>query len=247
LLSDSNLPDPPPIISREPKSRPPVYPPELATLLTSAISRSTKPLEKRSLVTLPHMPSRADASSEEARFLGPLSKRRQVNIRWRFFTKEWKKILPPLDVRVGEKSSNGDCSEASDRESLAHAGIRGIGMQGAGVFEEIEKLIGPVPTSKPLTRRQRRTIGDHPNFSSPPATFPSTTLPRRWILRRYRQLLGRLPIMTYFPKTAGNPRGAYAVSISPVAMTPSQRLGGARHPEIDDDDLTWLKEAKGKS
>ncbi|OBZ79295.1 hypothetical protein A0H81_00776 [Grifola frondosa] len=60
------------------------------------------------LATPPKLPNRADPTSEEARLLGPFSKRRQVNIRWRYFTQEWKKLYPPLQVTLKEETSSGE-------------------------------------------------------------------------------------------------------------------------------------------
>lgn len=190
------------------------------------------------------MPERANPLSEEARLLGPFSKRREVNIRWRFFTTEWKKILPPLQVALqGVSSPNDSFSQVSDKESLARAGIRAVGMQGAGVFEEIEKLAAPLPAT--LTRRQRNVGHGHTGMVAPSDTSTKTRLPRRWLRRRFRLLLARLPILTYSQEKQCDP-GKYRVSLSQEAIVPSRHFGGKRQAEVDDVDVTWLQRAEQK-
>jgi hypothetical protein len=171
LLSDPNAPLPPPIIKGKPDSRPPVYSPELSALLLSAHSRTTKSLPKTALTTS-RLPARADPLSDEARLLGPLSKRREVNLRWRFFTDEWKKVIPPLQLTCKEALSTGKgVQEPSSTESLARLGLRPVGMQGLGVLEHVEHLARPPPAT--LTRRERRALGTTaiPTITGPHADF----------------------------------------------------------------------------
>jgi hypothetical protein len=230
LLTDPNAPLPPPIIKGKPDSRPPVYSPELSALLTSAHSRTTKPLRRSALTTPTRLPARADPLSEEARLLGPLSKRREVNFRWRFFTGEWKKVVPPVQLTCTESSSTGkEIQQSSDRKILTRLGLRPVGMQGFGILEHVERLARP-PTTRPLTRRERSTTKAHP-----PTDVPSP----RWIRRRYQQLLGRLPILTYY-RSARKTQGSYHVTLSPHAVSTSQPRSSRGLAEADVIDLTWL-------
>jgi hypothetical protein len=216
----------------------------LTALLTSPISRDKKHLDAAWLVSPPTLPERANPLSEEARILGPFSKRRQVNIRWRFFTTEWKKILPPLQVVLqGVSSPNDRFSQVSDKESLARAGIRAVGMQGAGVFEEIEKLAAPLPATP--TRRQRNIGHGHTGMVAPSDSSTETRFPRRWLRRRFRLLLARLPILTC-PREKQGDTGKYQVSLSREAIVPSRHFGGKRQAEVDDVDVTWLQRAEQK-
>ncbi len=48
----------------------------------------------------PTLPARATPSSEDARLLGPFSRRRLVNERRRFFKQEMSRLLPPLRIRT---------------------------------------------------------------------------------------------------------------------------------------------------
>jgi hypothetical protein len=241
LLSDPGAPIPPRIIKSEPKSLPPVYSPELTALLTSVDSRVKKALQKSYLITPPTLPVRADPSSEQARLLGPFSKRREVNIRWRYFSAEWRKVLPPLQLNLMEvMPTHNQVSATNDAAALSRAGVRGIGMQGADVFQHVENLAGPSFIAKAPTRREKRIMLDNPSNPSP-SLPPTETLPSRWIRRRYRQLWGRLPILTYFPANQGNGgSGKYEVSLSQSAITPSRNRESL--VEADAADMTWLKQ-----
>lgn len=229
LLVDPSAPMPPRIISSVEKSRPPVYSPELKALLTSPFSRTTKPLTPKKLSFPPTLPARADPTSDEARLLGRLSKRREVNIRWRFFVKEWKKVLPPLQVVCDEPSNS------SKHTNVWGAGIRGFGMQKKGVFEEILEIVGrshkPVPTKK----ESRNAYG-----TSEASRVQEIRHPSRWLRRRYQELLGRIPILVYTCGRNGTP-GNYSVTLSPNATAPSLRHTPSCLSEVQsEDDHQWL-------
>jgi len=239
LLYDPGALIPPRIIPAEEKSRPPVYSQELTALLTAGDSRQTKSLDKSSLITPPILPKRADLSSEEARLFGPLSRRREVNIRWRYFTREWKKVLPPLQVTVQEKSSNYEvCHETSEALGVVRAGIRGVGMQGSGILEDVENIVSPPWMLSTPTRRERRTKDQSTDLAVP---LPRQR-PIRWLRRRYQELLGRLPILTYI-RQEGHASQRYEVTLHPCAIAPSKRYGAKRLAEADDVDLMWIHKA----
>ncbi|KAJ7630762.1 hypothetical protein FB45DRAFT_545811 [Roridomyces roridus] len=153
LLHDPTAAKPPRIIPAVESSRPPVYSKELKALLTSGVSRTTKALSEPQLAFPPTLPSRADPSSDQARLLGPLSKRRQVNIRWRYFTAESKKVWLPLQVVVGDSTSQ--------REDVREAGIRALPMQGLHVHEDVESIAAPSPHISRWVRRRYRSLLDH--------------------------------------------------------------------------------------
>src|SRR5204863_39349 len=73
LLTDPSAPLPPRIIPSVEKSRPPVYSPEVVTLLTSPFSRTTKALKPQDLSFPPTLPQRANPTSDMAKLLGPFS------------------------------------------------------------------------------------------------------------------------------------------------------------------------------
>ncbi|KAG6855661.1 hypothetical protein H0H87_012347 [Tephrocybe sp. NHM501043] len=236
ILSDPNAQVSPPIIPTVEKSRPPVYSPEMKALLLSNYSRKTKPLSAKSLAFPPILPLRAEPSSEDARMLGPLSKRREVNIRWRYFTREWQKVLPPLQLVHGEEGP---------QDSLSQASVRTMGMQGSGVFEDVQAVAGPLAAPRPLTRKERLGM-DIRNDCNPP---PHRRHPSRWLRRRYQELLGRLPVLTYSRTKCqkGKSFDKYSVSLSLNALAPSLRFDPSQFPEVESaSDLEWLKLGSGK-
>jgi len=245
LLSDPNAPPAPRIIPNYERSRRPVYSPELTALLTSTHSRTTKALQNANLESPPIMPPRADPSSEETRLLGPFSKRREVNLHWRYFKREWKKVLPPLQLSVKEIS---DVNESSDKHDTARFGVRGVGLQGGRVLEEAQILAGPAwkPLSTPRRAKQRP---ESQNLNSPESAFTSS-LPTRWLRKRYQNLLGKVPILTYHTKERkighnnNRPTSRYEVSLAPSAISSHIRYGANRLPPVDEANLRWIQLAE---
>jgi len=212
LLSDPNAPLPPPIISNKESSRPPMYSPELTALLTSGLSRKKKPLLPGDLSFPPILPERADPNSSDAKVLGPFSKRREVNARWKYFQQEWKKVFPPLQISFSPGRDMGVKGSTS-------SAIRNIGFDGTTVFEELVQLTKP--------RNQSREGFDGP-------------LPSRWLRRRYQELLGKLPILTFIPAredAKARKPGGFAVSLAPDAI--KSRVQARRLPYATDDDVAW--------
>ncbi|KAI0271429.1 hypothetical protein BC834DRAFT_966913 [Gloeopeniophorella convolvens] len=151
LLSDPTAPAPDRIISAVEYSRPPVYSPELAALLVSDLARPAgRTLKQHHLDKPPTLPPRADPSSAEARLFGPLSKRREVNLRWRFFADQWKRLYPPLEVSV---RSRGARQSSSQEDAISDARIRPVGMQTAELLDELQALAGPVSQRSPHPRK----------------------------------------------------------------------------------------------
>ncbi|KAF8807755.1 hypothetical protein BYT27DRAFT_7189850 [Phlegmacium glaucopus] len=224
LLSDPSAPLPQPIIPTNKKSRPPVYSPALKALLTSAYSRTTKPLKIGNLVNPPVLPARADPSSADARIFGPLSKRREVNIRRCYFASEWKKVFPPIEVHVGP-----DASTFQNKMQSAKQLIPGFGMQ-VGVFADIEETIGILKT--PSVPRRERSLERAYSETGTKAGHSS-----RWLQRRYRSLLNRLPMLLHNPSDNS---GSFSVQRSELSLPPYQRPIPYL-PEVDSRTLAWLE------
>lgn len=197
--------------------------------MTSAYSRTTKPLKVANLVNPPSLPARADPSSSEARVFGPLSKRREVNIRRHYFASEWKKVFPPIEVKGGPTAST-----SQDKKQSAKQLIPGFGVQN-GVLEDIEKTVGTLETYGPLPRRERSSEQDR--F----ATGIKAGHPSRWLKRRYRSLLNRLPILLYNPSDNSHPSGSFSVQRSELSLPPYQRPISYL-PEVDSTTLAWLED-----
>ena len=197
------------------KSRPPVYSPELRALLTSPLSRATKPLRRSALDNPPTLPLR---TASEVDLLGPFSKRREKNIRWRYFTAEWKKVFPPLQT-IGKKMN------AEDRTNDHN-------LQFSNVFRDLQQLVGHPWKSRNLTRRELHNLGISHATPVPPTVQHHSS---RWLRRRFQQLLGHTPILNY-PHSGGT---NLTVTLSPSAINPCLRLPTDRIPEATSADIQW--------
>ncbi|KAJ7655002.1 hypothetical protein DFH06DRAFT_487414 [Mycena polygramma] len=214
ILTDPTASLPSRIIPAVESSRPPVYSKELRVLLTTPASRIGKALTPKALDSPPTLPPRADPDSNEARLLGPFSKRRETNTRWRFFAEASQKVLPPLQVVV-ENDTGDTPTRGVSRDDLLRAGVRGLPLQGLHVFEDVEILAAQRPRYSP---KSNHVLESH----SP-----------RWLRRRYRSLLNRLPILTY--TTTENKPPRYSVSLS-------NELEGETIVDADDSNLEWIEE-----
>ncbi|KAH7885951.1 hypothetical protein F5I97DRAFT_1876572 [Phlebopus sp. FC_14] len=234
VLSDPTSPLPHPIIPGKESSHPPVYSPELAALLTSSPSRKTKALHTRELQFPPTLPERAKPGSGMALALGPLSKRREINTRWRYFTAEWKKVYPPLEVSVSVR-------ERQEHESMSSP-PRAIGFENTSLLQELLDLAGtPWDPSHP-TRRQNKSE-DTSTAQQNGSPFDGR-LPVRWLRRRYQELLGRLPVLVYCMSKSPSPRGVYEVTLPRSAILPS-RPHSTRLRTVDEEDMLWLRALSG--
>ncbi|GJJ09871.1 hypothetical protein Clacol_004095 [Clathrus columnatus] len=226
---------PPRIIPGVERSRPPSYSPELATLLTSTHSRTlTKPLKHTALKNPPTLPERANPSSEEARILGPFSKRREVNIRWRYHTGEIKRTYYPLEL-----------SEPDDPEYKHN--LRGTGAECLALLKEVEDL---ARSPLPIPGRKRDAKADTANLVTHPyqqEKFDSS-LPNRFLRRRYRELLARIPILIPDKNTQYGAKTTW----SPLALVSSDR-NVVQYGIASEEDIDWIikadkadKEARNK-
>ena len=219
-----------------------MYSPELTALLTSPYTRPTgKSPSPRNLLSPPTLPPRADPSSKDARLFGPFSKRREVNIRWRYFSYHWKRLYPPLEVSVGQQGAQETSPKA---DALLGARIRGVGMQTAGLLEELKLLAGPVSERPPAPRRIDPVYPFH-TFS---CAADRRALLNRFLRRRYRELLDRIPVLTYsyVPNKSAigansYSSGKYEVSLDLAALSPHIQCETAHSQELDAVDLAWYE------
>ncbi|KAJ7139947.1 hypothetical protein C8R44DRAFT_318605 [Mycena epipterygia] len=227
ILTDPTAPIPPRIIPAVESSRPPVYSKELTALLTTGLSRTTRPLTKKYLRFPPTLSPRADPTSEESRLLGPLSKRREKNARWRYFVAEWQKTRAPLQVVV----ENGPNFPGVTLEDVRRVGIRSLPMQGLQVFEDIEKLASQ-GWIRPPTHREHVYVKDPDR--NPSSEAPHIRHPSRWLRRRYQTLLNHIPILTYRTPQGNAP--SYSVSLSPNRLDMKTNIA-----EADASDVKWME------
>jgi hypothetical protein len=198
-LPDQQTPRSEPIIPGVDRSRPPTYSPTLQAILGAAVAKSTDNTHTPAqLEHPPTLPTRADPKSEDARLLGPFSLRRQVNIRWRFFSRQRDLTWWPLEVDSNALVGN----QTSSSHSVPSTGFEGLGM-----VQEIERLatqLGDRRHSKSLrqdvVRGQGATTDAVRTSLLPPSKLPTRT--RRWLRRRYRVLLAKIPSLMAQPSNA---------------------------------------------
>lgn len=229
LLSDPNAPPLPNTNPRKEKTRSPVYSPELATLLTSGISRTTRALQKHHLVSPPGLPG--SSNFEDTALLRPLSRRREYNIRWRFFKSEWKKVYPPLQV-----SLQPPAHQSNTRISPDHP--LSFGFQNTVTLQELLALAGspsrlPDPPSKQRRLQRIQKTSDTNPFDG--------NLPVRWLRRRYQALLGRIPLLIHRSLPHDNSKCTYDVQLADNAITAS-RPHSSRLRVVDAKDVAWLSD-----
>jgi hypothetical protein len=133
---------------------------------------------------------------------------------------------------------------SSQEDALLGARIRGVGMQTAGLLDELKSLAGPVSETPPAPRRIDPVYSPH-TFSY---TADRRALPNRFLRRRYRELLGRIPVLTYsyVPGESvigsnDNPTGKYDVSLALTALSHHAQHETAHSQEVDAVDLAWFE------
>ena len=231
LLSDPSL-NPPslsPTNSRKDESSWPVYSPELAALLTSGISRTTKALQKQHLVSPPGSTERPKFHSEGIVLLGLPSRRREYNIRWRFFKNECKKVYPPLQISLDHPGNHIDARIFSNPPVA-------FGFQNAATLQELLVLAG-TPSKSPRSPDEQKMIRRFQHTSD--TNLFDGKLPVRWLRRRYQALLGRIPLLVLRPSSQDNPKHTYDVQWAPNAITTS-RVHPSRLCTVDAADVSWI-------
>ncbi|KAI1789787.1 hypothetical protein LXA43DRAFT_1075148 [Ganoderma leucocontextum] len=222
---------PAPIIPSVESSRPPVWSSELRALVSSDISRK-KPLKPNSILLPPTIPKeRLDPQSSESQTLGPFSKRREVNARWKFFKHQLDKTLFPLQITLKQRTEGDKVTVQTDRAALIRAGARGTGLQGAGVFEELEAL----SSSPGVARLEAISAKGDGDDTRQVLSRIRSHLPRRFLRRRFQETLTQIPVLTYM-----SPPGRYKVTLSPNAST----RNGPIQSVADATDLAWLERAE---
>ncbi|KAF9508915.1 hypothetical protein BS47DRAFT_1349878 [Hydnum rufescens UP504] len=273
IQSDPSTPEREPLIPANPsRSRPPKLPQSLTALFNFPPARTTgKSISPAQLHNPPTLPLRADPHSEEARLLGPLSLRREVNIHWKYFTEEKSRILPPLEMRMTEAIPDGKIG-TKDPDSRVSLIKRGVNPDGTPLFEMLERLATPPPPKLPRRahRRGPEVLPENPHHSQEinavpkeVPVLPATSVTRtshaskpptrslRFFRRRYQEILASTPILHYVTthpadnvSQVGNVlEGKYSVSLSPHALRKSATLGHPFSPPITDEDRIWLEKS----
>lgn len=211
LHSEGPYPDA--IIHGKESSRPPVYSPELIALLTSPHSRTTKPLIESDIIKPRNLPASASPLSDDACIYGRLSKRREVNIRWRQFKTETKKLLPPLGTRAAMQDG---------KLQFPHKNLENL--------VDMESVVGELCRGPTETRREQKAKLENHDIPTP----SMYRHPSRWVRRRYRWLL------SYTPKIVYQSDKLLSIQKSPRSFSPYQKPF-TYIPEADPTTLIWFR------
>lgn len=214
----------------------------MTALLVSPLSRhgSIKRTSKQ-LQHPPILPKRADPTSDDAKVLGPFSKRREVNLRWRFFDQEMSRVQPPIEVsrthaikehRPLDSPAGKSTIWERDTGSSKQPTPPPVGFQGTSVFRDLEAIASPIPNA------QKGAVD--PTHRDPAHNTPSASTLNRFIRRQHRKILAKIPILTY-SKPPNTPTGNYQVSLSPLAYSDTLVRLTSAVPMADEADLAWLR------
>ena len=187
----------------------------------------------------PTLPARADPRSEDARLLGPLSLRRQVNIRWRFFSQQRDLTWWPLEV--------GSSALAGIEPSPSHS-IPSTGFERLDMVQEIERL-ATQSSDRPGDKCLRQdTVREHDATTNvvhtPPLLPPKLpTRSRRWMRRRYRDLLAKIPALVVQPS---NPSEKDKSTLKYVVRRSSEEAyiqGQGQRRTTTSEESKWIRRA----
>ncbi|KAH8835700.1 hypothetical protein DL96DRAFT_1702669 [Flagelloscypha sp. PMI_526] len=104
-----------PLVSEVKKLRYPLFMGPIISLLTSPYSKHTGSVLKPQYIDAPpSLPPQYNPHSVEAKYLGPLSKRRERNIRHKYFVSQINKIYTPLRVDLGG-AALADCPPSASK------------------------------------------------------------------------------------------------------------------------------------
>lgn len=163
--------------------------------------------------------------------LGPLSKRREYNIRWRFFKSEWKKVYPPLHVSLQHPTYQSN-TRIPPNHPLS------FGFQNTVTLQELLALAGSPSTLPDPPSKQRRLQQVQRTSDTNPL---DGNLPLRWLRRRYQALLGRVPLLIHRSLPQDNSKRTYDVQLADNAITAS-RPHSSRLRVVDAKDVTWISD-----
>ncbi|EJD03694.1 uncharacterized protein FOMMEDRAFT_27599 [Fomitiporia mediterranea MF3/22] len=252
FLHDATAEPPPPIIPNVESSRPPIYTREMKALMTSNLSRINKKGLKPQLLNVPpSLPRRLDPNSEEARLLGPLSKRREVNARWRFFTEESKRVMPPLQVSVVDLDRESGTvtavppSEATDK--MQHLGLIRGQLQGTGLLESLESMVNS--RKEPADATQKQKDLEQSDVDGQVVGQSAPVLPTKFLRRAHQRLLGKVPVLTFCRKTSTSKGkvlegGSYDITLPKQANSPNLIRSTSTLPLVDEVNIAWIRKAE---
>jgi len=241
--------------------QPPYLSPAIISLSNSLYGReSGKRVGMRDFEHPPTLPARATPSSEDARLLGPFSRRRLVNERWRFFKQEMSRLLPPLRIRT-EAAVNGAEEATTLPRKHEHTLIHPADLLHAFLKDASQTQLTNLPR-----RTGQEVAADGSKVNLGHNSRLTSNVPRKWTLgrsprffrRRHQEILRLLPIMTQIPRhlTLKDPESNksrsdssqlqwnFSVSESPLPLRRRTESRDVPSPPMSDDDRIWVERAE---
>lgn len=163
----------------------------------------------------PTLPARADPQSEDAKLMGPLSKRREVNLRWRYWKEQIAAARVPLQSLAG-KEADEEKRVKWDPERLFEI------LERASTVPQISS--SSTPSTSPVLAASTK--------HSPPSKFPRSA---RFLRRRFAEVLAQTPII----KTSNE--GRVSVTISPKGIDTSERRSRVYAGQPSGESLRWME------
>ncbi|KAG8715138.1 hypothetical protein FRC11_005577 [Ceratobasidium sp. 423] len=241
-------------------TRPPPFPPALKALLASPLAR-TKP----GLKNQPDEPAALSLALDKRGWLGKLPERRERNLWWNWWREEPTKTLVPAEIEVTEP--NSDLSANSSLESTTPLRLRQLGLpvtktQGSGLIRRAEEYSRSHAVPKAPRRSTERSSESQDQGPKATITVPPQS---RFMRRRYRELLSKMPLMSFKPTSSSQaaptiasdstlhdqkspfpsspPLGKFNVSVSPLAATLGPR-NRTTYSVMTQEDRHWVERAR---
>ena len=180
-----------------------------------------------------------------------------MNIHWRFFANQKQRIIPPLEVDLRQEKqpnlSDADgveVSESSRKSDIPAMGLSEGGFQGVGLLKEIQRLAGVKDKYRTPTGREQRpsTTGGLNSEATFGGAAKNTTLPTKFLRRRHKELLRKIPVLTWSEHSPsdqpGGSRGKYEVSLPSGALVPPSVPSAKSLPVAGECTMTWIRRAQ---
>ncbi|CAE6525851.1 unnamed protein product [Rhizoctonia solani] len=241
-------------------TRPPPFPPALKALLASPLART-----KFGLKNQPDEPVALSLALDKRGWLGKLPERRERNLWWNWWREEPTKTLMPAEIEVIEPSP--DISTTPSLEFTTSLRLRQLGLpvaktQESGLIRRAEEY----SKSYTIPKAPRRST-EQPSEGQDQDPKTTMNLPpqSRFMRRRYRELLSKMPLLSFRPTSSSQvpptiapdstlhnqnsplpsspPSGKFSVSVSPLAATPGPR-SRTTYSLMTQEDRKWIERAR---
>jgi hypothetical protein len=267
--------------------RPPPFPAALRALLASPLAR-----KKASMKVQPDEPAALSLALDKRGWLGKLPERRERNLWWNWWREEPTKTLVPAEIEVIDEAMNStvipslkstdelggpgagnNVAHGSDSRTLsASLHLRQLGLpvartQETGLIRRAEVYARNRIVPNPPRRSVERITGSGERNHQEPETTPLAIPPQsRFVRRRYRDLLSKMPLLTFKPapslhtptthapgttneyqQASPSPLpttlGKFNVTISPIATTQGPR-NRVTYSLMSQEDREWIERAR---